>query len=53
MVLYPEVKPGGVIKADTQLMVNAPGSQKVIAVFDSNELRDITGSVLVEVFDEQ
>ncbi|KAI4471010.1 protein-glutamine gamma-glutamyltransferase [Holotrichia oblita] len=53
VVLYPDVKPGGVIKADTQLIVSFPGSHKVIAVFDCNELRDITGSALVEVFDEQ
>lgn len=52
IIQHGDVKPGGALKVDTQIILRLPGTHKIIAVFDSNELRDITGSVSVEVSED-
>lgn len=52
IIEYPDVKPGSKLKVDTEIVFRSAGQHKIIAVFDSNELRDITGAANVDAFDE-
>lgn len=52
VIPYPDVKPGGLVKVETQVTPKVPGQQTLIATFSSKELVDIVGSAKVEVYEE-
>lgn len=52
MVPHADVKPGGLLKVEAQVIPKSAGEQKIIATFASKELVDITGSALVNVYEE-
>lgn len=50
---YQNVKPGQLVKVDTQITPKTSGEQKIVATFSSKELLDISGTAKVEIFDDE
>lgn len=52
LIPFPDVKPGALVKVDTQIITKIAGDQKIIVTFTSKELVDVTGSIKIEVYDD-
>ncbi|RZC42409.1 hemocyte protein-glutamine gamma-glutamyltransferase [Asbolus verrucosus] len=53
IVRYNNVKPGALVKINTDVIPKIPGEQKLVATFSSKELLDIIGSAKVEVVEDE
>lgn len=53
MIPYRDINPEELATVQVILMPSTAGQQKLVATFSSKELIDITGSVTVEVFDDE
>lgn len=52
VIQHADVKPGGLLKVEANIIPKSAGEQKIIATFTSKELVDVTGSALVNVYEE-
>ncbi|XP_031346704.1 hemocyte protein-glutamine gamma-glutamyltransferase-like [Photinus pyralis] len=48
-----DVGPGGLVEVETQMVPQVAGEQTIVATFAARELMDITGSVKVDVYDDE
>ncbi|KAK5640144.1 hypothetical protein RI129_010955 [Pyrocoelia pectoralis] len=48
-----DVGPGGLLQVETEIVPKVAGEQTVVATFTSRELMDITGSLKVDVYDDE
>ncbi|KAF5296194.1 hypothetical protein FQA39_LY12648 [Lamprigera yunnana] len=52
-IAHPIVNPLGRVQAQADIIATSPGDQKLVATFVSTELLDVTGTVKIEVFDDE